>query len=102
MATGIPGKTGLVYTLDRQTAALRLLETRRVLELSRNDQRAFVKELLRPRRPNRRLRAAWARHAAYMSDHFRDPAPSRRSRPARLNLVVGWFDEWKQRVSGTK
>jgi|SRR5882672_2943474 len=43
-------------------AAIRILEARQVLELSRHDQKAFVKALLRPRAPSQRLRAAWSRH----------------------------------------
>lgn len=45
-------------------AAVRALEARHVLELSRNDQEAFVKALLRPEAPNQQLRAAWSRHAS--------------------------------------
>ncbi len=43
-------------------AAVRTLEARHVLELSRKDQKAFVKALLRSEGPNQRLRAAWSRH----------------------------------------
>jgi uncharacterized protein (DUF1778 family) len=43
-------------------AAMRTLEARHVLEVSRNDQRVFVEALLRPAAPNARLRTAWARH----------------------------------------
>lgn len=45
-------------------AAVRALEARHILELSRNDQKAFVKALLRPDAPNQRLRAAWSRDAS--------------------------------------
>jgi uncharacterized protein (DUF1778 family) len=41
-------------------AAIRALEARHVLELSRRDQKAFVSALLRPGAPGRRLRAAWS------------------------------------------
>jgi uncharacterized protein (DUF1778 family) len=44
-------------------AAMRILEARHVLEVSRKDQQVFVQALLRPAAPNARLRAAWARHA---------------------------------------
>jgi uncharacterized protein (DUF1778 family) len=44
-------------------AAMRTLEARRVLEVSRHDQQVFVQALLRPVPPNARLRAAWARYA---------------------------------------
>jgi len=43
-------------------AAIRALEARHVLELSRSDQKAFVKALLRPEAPNQRLRTAWSQH----------------------------------------
>lgn len=43
-------------------AATRALEARHALELSRNDQKAFMKALLRHEAPSRRLRAAWSRH----------------------------------------
>jgi len=43
-------------------AAVRTLEARHVLELSRTDQRTFVHALRRPPAPNARLRAAWVRH----------------------------------------
>jgi uncharacterized protein (DUF1778 family) len=45
-------------------AAVRALEAQHVLELSRTDQKAFVKALLHPEGPNQRLRAAWSRHAS--------------------------------------
>ena len=45
-------------------AAVRTLEARHVIELSRNDQRAFVEALNRPPTPNSVLRKAWARHSA--------------------------------------
>jgi uncharacterized protein (DUF1778 family) len=44
-------------------AAMRTLEARHVLDVSRNDQRVFVEALLRPAAPNAKLRAAWARYA---------------------------------------
>ena len=43
-------------------AAMRILEARHVLAVSRNDQQVFVQALLRRAAPNARLRAAWARH----------------------------------------
>lgn len=46
-----------------QQAALRTLQERRLIELSRNDQRAFTKAMLSAPGPNARLRAAWARHS---------------------------------------
>lgn len=42
-------------------AAVRALEARHVLALSRRDQRVFVEALLQPPTPNARLRAAWMR-----------------------------------------
>jgi uncharacterized protein (DUF1778 family) len=45
-----------------QQAALRTLEERHLIELSRNDQKAFVRALLHPAAPNARLRDAWSRH----------------------------------------
>ena|SRR5947209_4633257 len=63
-------------------AAIRALEARHVLELSRSDQKAFVKALLRPEAPNQRLRAAWSRHAS--SERHSSTAISRaRARRAR-------------------
>ncbi len=55
-------------------AAVRTLEARHVIELSQNDQRAFVDALTRPPAPNAALRRAWARHSV----------PSGRSRTRRL------------------
>lgn len=46
-----------------QQAAMRTLEERHLITLSRNDQRAFIRAILSPARPNARLRAAWARHS---------------------------------------
>ncbi len=46
-----------------QQAALRTLEERLLVNLSRNDQRAFVQAMLSPAKPHARLRAAWARHS---------------------------------------
>ena len=57
-------------------AAVRTLEARHVIELSQNDQRAFVEALSRPPAPNPVLRKAWARHAA-------SPARSRTRRVAK-------------------
>ena len=45
-------------------AAIRTLEARNILDLSRRDQKTFVNALLHPNAPNRRLRIAWSRHAA--------------------------------------
>ena len=44
-------------------AAVRTLEARHVIELSQNDQRAFVDALTRPPASNAALRRAWARHS---------------------------------------
>lgn len=44
-------------------AAIRTLEARHVLRVSRIDQQVFVQALLRPAAPNTRLRAAWSRYA---------------------------------------
>ena len=43
-------------------AAVRALEARHVLDLSRRDQQVFVQTVLRPPAPNARLRTAWLRH----------------------------------------
>jgi len=43
-------------------AAIRTLEKRHIIEISRNDQKAFVDALLHPAPPNARLREAWSRH----------------------------------------
>lgn len=43
-------------------AAMRTLQGRQLLELGRRDQEAFVEAVRRPAAPNRRLRAAAARH----------------------------------------
>ena len=42
-------------------AAVRALEARHVLDLSRRDQQVFVQAVLRPSAPNARLRTAWSR-----------------------------------------
>lgn len=42
-------------------AAVRALEARHVLDLSRRDQQVFVQAVLRPPTPNARLRTAWSR-----------------------------------------
>jgi uncharacterized protein (DUF1778 family) len=57
-------------------AAVRTLEARHVIELSQNDQRAFVDALGRPPAPKSVLRKAWARHSAL-------PARSRKRRVAK-------------------
>jgi uncharacterized protein (DUF1778 family) len=57
-------------------AAVRTLEARHVIELSQNDQRAFVDALRRPPAPNSVLRKAWARQSA-------PPARSRKRRLAK-------------------
>lgn len=44
-------------------AAVRALEARHVLDMSRRDQHAFVQAVLRPAAANARLRAAWSKHA---------------------------------------
>lgn len=43
-------------------AAIRTLEARHVIELSRSDQRAFVDALMRPPAPNAELRRGWAKY----------------------------------------
>ena len=43
-------------------AAVRALEARHVLDLSRRDQQVLVQAVLRPPTPNARLRTAWSRH----------------------------------------
>ena len=43
-------------------AAVRALEARHVLDLSRRDQQVFVQAVLRPSAPNARLRTAWSLH----------------------------------------
>jgi uncharacterized protein (DUF1778 family) len=43
-------------------AAVRTLEARHVIEVSRNDQRVFVDALTQPPAPNAALRRAWAAH----------------------------------------
>lgn len=43
-------------------AAVRTLQTTQIIELTRRDQKALVTALCAPARPNRRLRAAAARH----------------------------------------
>lgn len=43
-------------------AAIRTLEARHILELSRRDQRAFVDALMHPAVPNAELRRAWAQY----------------------------------------
>jgi len=62
-------------------AAVRALEARHVLELSRHDQKAFVKALLHPEGPNQRLRAAWSRHAS--SDQRSSTSGRAKTRRAR-------------------
>jgi uncharacterized protein (DUF1778 family) len=57
-------------------AAVRTLEARHVIEVSQNDQRAFVDALSHPPAPNSALRRAWARHSA-------SPARSRTRRSAK-------------------
>lgn len=61
-------------------AAVRALEDRHVLELSRRDQKAFVNALLRSEAPNRRLRAAWSRHRP---PEQRSSPVSRHAKPRR-------------------
>jgi uncharacterized protein (DUF1778 family) len=43
-------------------AAVKTIETGRVIEMSQRDQDAFVRSLLHPAAPNRHLRAAVRRH----------------------------------------
>ena len=58
-----------------QQAALRTLEERHLLNLSRRDQKAFLQALLQPAEPNAVLRSAWGRQSASPSR-----APSTRKR----------------------
>ncbi len=44
-------------------AAVRALEARHLLDLSRGDQHAFIQAVLRPAAANARLRRAWSKHA---------------------------------------
>ena len=62
-------------------AAIRTLEARHVIELSRDDQKAFVKALLRPQGPSQRLRTSWSRHQS--SDRGSAGAGRTRARRAR-------------------
>jgi uncharacterized protein (DUF1778 family) len=62
-------------------AAIRTLEARHVLELTRNDQVAFVKALLHPAAPNQRLRAAWSRYGS--------PDQRGRGKPRRARRAAG-------------
>ena len=62
-------------------AAIRTLEARHVLELSRNDQAAFVKALMHPAAPNQRLRAARSRYGS--------PDQRRRGKPRRARRAAG-------------
>jgi uncharacterized protein (DUF1778 family) len=59
-------------------AAVRTLETRHLLQLSWRDQKAFVRALLHPTAPGRRLRAAWSRHESS------DQGPSARGGRAKV------------------
>jgi uncharacterized protein (DUF1778 family) len=59
-------------------AAVRSLETRHLLQLSLADQKAFVRAILHPAAPDRRLRAAWSRHESS------DRSPSARGGRARV------------------
>ncbi|MGH9346400.1 MAG: DUF1778 domain-containing protein [Vicinamibacterales bacterium] len=61
-------------------AAVRTLEARHVIEVSRNDQRAFIDALLEPAVPNSALRRAWSRHATTRSR----PRKARLARRGRL------------------
>jgi uncharacterized protein (DUF1778 family) len=63
-------------------AAIRALEARHLLALSRSDQKAFVNALLHPPAPTRRLRAAWSRHRSpdQRSSTASGRAKSRRAR----------------------
>ena len=60
-------------------AAIRTLEARHVIELSRSDQRAFVDALIQPPTPNAALRRAWAAQPP-SSDRQRKPRLAKRSR----------------------
>lgn len=52
-------------------AAVHTLQATQVIDLSRRDQEAFVTALLAPEPPNRRLRAAAARHGLVARTHRR-------------------------------
>ena len=60
-------------------AAIRTLEARHFIELSRSDQRAFVDALIQPPAPNAALRRAWAAQRP-SSDRQRKPRTAKRSR----------------------
>lgn len=62
-------------------AAVRALEARHVLDLSRQDQAVFVQALLEPPAANARLRTAWSRHARI--DRRARTAPARKRRATR-------------------
>ena len=62
-------------------AAVRALEARHVLDLSRQDQKVFVQALLKPPAANARLRAAWSRHPGI--DRRARSAPARKRRSSR-------------------
>lgn len=61
-------------------AAIRTLEARDVLELTRNDQKVFVRALLQLPSPNKRLRAAWSK---YQSSGQGSPAGARHVKTRR-------------------
>lgn len=58
-------------------AAIRTLEARQLIELSRGDQRAFVEALTHPPAPNAELRRAWSRQGHSKRPRRRTPRPSR-------------------------
>lgn len=49
-------------TSSAREAAVRTLQERHIIDLGRRDQEIFVKTLLNPEAPNKRLRAAAERH----------------------------------------
>ncbi len=61
-----------------QQAALRTLEERQLITLSRHDQRAFVQAMLSPAKPHAKLRAAWARHSQASAKGTSAKKPRRR------------------------
>lgn len=62
-AAGLRGVTLTNFVISSAyEAAVQTLQATRLIELGRRDQRAFVEALIEPAAPNRRLRAAAARH----------------------------------------
>lgn len=61
-------------------AAVRALEARHVLDLSRRDQQVFVEAVLRRPAPNTRLRSAWSRYGLTKSGRSSKRSSNRSSR----------------------